>query len=108
MEAKLKFSNVAFAQPDRYTVPVQLGQTFRMSVQGSDGLIWGADGKDAILKTEQVSPDAMEITTVATGMSRVFLLDSNDAVVFRLSFDVHSGDEATQFEVPAPVIETIQ
>lgn len=107
MEAKLKFSNVAFAQPDNYTVPVQLTQTFRMKVDGSAALRWGVDGKDPILGYTEVGPEEIEITTEATGKSRVFLLNEEDRVVFRLNFDVYSGEEAGQFDVPPPVIEKI-
>jgi len=107
MEAKLKFANVAFAQPDKYTVPVKLGQTFRMKVEGSTGLTWGVDGKDPILSYTDVAAEEIEITTEATGKSRVFLLNEEDHVVFRLHFEVYSGEEATQFDVPAPEVENI-
>lgn len=107
MEARLIFSNVRFAQPDRYVVPVELGQTFRMTVEGAGaaGLKWGFDGKDPILSTTDAGTDAVDVTTEATGTSRIYLTDDNDHIVFRLVFDVYNPGEAANFDVPAPVIE---
>lgn len=106
MEAHLIFSNVAFKQPDGYSVLVKKGDTFRMAlVDAGDAVLQWTTSKDPVLKVMEVDANTVDITTEGSGTSRVLLLNAADTAVFRLNFDVFDPAEATAFDVPEAVIE---
>jgi len=60
MEALLTFGNVAFKQPDGYSVRVKKGDTFRMAlVDAGDAVLQWTTSKDPVLKVMEVDANTV-------------------------------------------------